>query len=261
MAPISFRRTQSERRSKFRLRLRRISWLRIANGRRLIPNLFTLGNAIFGFSSIIWASSGHFVAASYFILLGAIMDGLDGRIARLTRGTSELGLQLDSLCDAISFCMAPAFVTYAWHLKYGGTIGFCASSLYLGLGLLRLARFNVTHLQQNIHFIGLPTTLAGCFLATMLINTRHFVASPTLTTAYIILTVTLAILMISTVPFPTFKQIPLPRKIVVPTFVLLFGTIIILGLTRVLLMLFMGYFGIALVQILIRKLKHLKHLR
>jgi len=255
MVPISLQRLQlpEKRSSRLRRRLKRLRWLRFTNNRKLIPNLFTLGNALFGFSSIVWAASGHFVAAAYFILLGAIMDALDGRIARLMRTTSDFGVQLDSLSDAISFCLAPAFLVYTWHLKHGGAIGFTMSALFLLAGVLRLARFNVTHLQQNINFIGLPTTLAGCFLSIVLLNTRTLLITPALTTAFIMLVTTLAVLMISSVPFPTFKHLPVPKYIAAPALLIFSVFAVAMGLTRILLALFVVYFSLAFIQLITRR--------
>jgi len=91
---------------------RRRSKMVFARGVSIIPHLFTLGNAFFGFISIIFASQGLFVAASHFILMGALMDALDGRIARLLQAESPIGVELDSLCDAITFCLSPAILMY-----------------------------------------------------------------------------------------------------------------------------------------------------
>jgi CDP-diacylglycerol--serine O-phosphatidyltransferase len=186
-----------------RLRLRQ----RFQQRLHIIPNIFTLGNAFFGFTSVIFAAHGHFVAAAYFILLGALLDGLDGRIARYLKTTSELGTQLDSLCDAVSFCMAPAVLMYFWELRKIGIWGFVACCLFMLAGLLRLARFNVTHQQQIIFSIGTTTTVAGCFLATILLTLhQHFFQSHDLVMLFFAVII-LSWLMISKVPFPVFKQL------------------------------------------------------
>src|SRR3990172_8049212 len=129
-------------------------------GLQVLPNLFTLGNAFFGFCAIIFAAHGNMIAAAYFILWGALFDALDGRVARYAQVTSEFGMQLDSLCDSISFCMAPAVLMYLWQLHNIGIVGFLSCSFFLVAGLLRLAKFNLTHNQQQIAFIGVPTTVA-----------------------------------------------------------------------------------------------------
>ena len=143
---------------------------RLRKGVSLLPNILTISNAFFGFCSVVFTSQGDLVGASYFILLSALMDALDGRVARMTGSTSKFGLELDSLCDAISFCMAPAFLVYSWQLKKFGFLGFMASAFFLATGLLRLAKFNLTHGDQKNSFLGIPTTVAACLLATILFN-------------------------------------------------------------------------------------------
>ena len=176
----------------------------LRGGINILPHLFTLGNAFFGFASVVFASRDEWVAAAYCILLGALMDSLDGRVARFVGIASELGVQLDSLADAISFCFAPAFLAYSWHLERIGPFGILAASVFMFAGLLRLARFNLISPQQNIYFLGLPTTIAGCFLTVILLNARHVIQiSPVV---LIFLLCFLAALMVSSIPFPTFKQ-------------------------------------------------------
>lgn len=231
--------------------------LNFRKGLYLLPHLFTLGNAFFGFASIIFASQKDFITAAYFILLGALMDALDGRIARFVGITSPFGMQLDSLCDAISFCLAPAFLVYQWELNKIGMTGFIASSVFLLAGLLRLARFNITHEKQTIFSIGVPVTLAGCFLATMFLNTKNTMSSqafylPTL----FFLVIALSFLMISTLRFPTFKQIKSGwyklAFFIFPAFV------IVMGFIKVLFFIFILYFLFAFEEIVRIKIMNLK---
>lgn len=214
--------------------------LKLRRGLEILPNLFTLGNAFFGFCSVIFASYGDFVAAAYFILLGALMDALDGRIARYACVTSELGMQLDSLCDAVSFCFAPAVLIYLWQLKKMGALGLVACALFLMAGLLRLAKFNLTHTEQSTNFSGIPSTLAGCFLATVMLNMRMFVFKPSSTTMLMGLMLILAALMVSSIPFPSFKKMSV--KIVRRAVVIFAAFIVTMGFTKVLLLLFIAYF-------------------
>jgi CDP-diacylglycerol--serine O-phosphatidyltransferase len=170
---------------------------------KVLPNLFTLSNAFFGFCAIVFAAHKNPQAAAYCILLGASMDALDGRVARLTQNTSALGMQLDSLADAVTFCLAPAFMLYMWSdgLQPSLINLFCCG-FYLLAGIFRLARFNVTSSQQTSYFLGLPTTLAGCFLATAILSfplSQYAVFTPVLMTL-------LGYLMVSRWRFPTFKQ-------------------------------------------------------
>ncbi len=178
----------------------------IKKGMTTLPHLFTLGNAFFGFLSIVFAARGELIPSAYCILFGALMDALDGRLARFIGATSMLGVHLDSLSDALSFCLAPAFLVYSWHLKHLGFIGVAISAFYMCLGLLRLARFMIIHEGQTLFFLGLPTTVAGCFIVTVLLNAKMFGFKLWAVGWFGVLVVILAFLMISTVPFPTFKQ-------------------------------------------------------
>lgn len=218
----------------------------------LLPNLFTLGNGFFGFCSIVFAAKGDYISAAYFILLGALMDSLDGRIARMLGVSSSLGLQLDSLSDAISFCLAPAFLMYFWKLKLAGPLGFIICSAFLLAGLFRLARFNITSEEQTIYFLGVPTTLAGCFLATMLINSYQMTFNFHHMCALGISVILLSYLMVSTIPFPTFKQFNKRWLIFVGLFSGAF--VIIMGLIKVLFFFFIFYFFFALEHIIRTKI-------
>lgn len=228
---------------KRRLRLR-FNRLYLQKGLRILPNLFTLGNAFFGFCSIVFASYGDLVAAAYFILLGALMDGLDGRIARYAHVTSEFGMQLDSLCDGISFGLAPAMLVYVWQLKKMGGAGFIACAIFLLAGLLRLARFNLTSTQQSRFFLGTPIPIAGCFLATLVLNTKNLTLHPSAIILLLLLVLTLAGFMVSSIPFPTFKQ--LSRSTYTVGLIALSVVATTMGLTKLLLILFIAYFLFAL---------------
>lgn len=240
---------------KRRLRLR-FNRLYLQKGLRILPNLFTLGNAFFGFCSIVFASYGDLVAAAYFILLGALMDGLDGRIARYVHVTSEFGMQLDSLCDGISFGLAPAMLVYVWQLKKIGGVGFLACAIFLLAGLLRLARFNITHTQQSRFFLGTPIPIAGCFLATLVLNTRNLIFNPAATILLLLLVLTLAGCMVSSIPFPTFKQ--LSKSTYAISLIALSVVAVTMGLVKVLLILFVGYFLFALEEYFRARLQNSK---
>lgn len=225
--------------SRMRLfRLRRKRYMR--HGINQIPNLFTLGNAFFGFCSLVLAAHGESVMAAYFVLLGALMDALDGRMARLLGVTSSFGMQLDSLCDLLSFIVAPAFLVYTAELKTFGIFGFAASSLFVLAGATRLARFNITTEDQAVFFLGVPSTIAGCFIATTLIMlpSTRFMTPLTISLPFII--VTLAYLMISRFRFPTFKH--LSKKSYIVALLFISGFIISMGFIKVLFTLFLLYF-------------------
>ncbi len=137
----------------------------------ILPNLITTGNLFFGFFSIVKSLQGSFLWASAAILLAAIFDVLDGRVARMTKSTSEFGVQYDSLCDLVSFGLAPSLLMYQAGLNELGRLGWIICFIFLACGALRLARFNV---QSSIgkasgDFTGLPIPMAAgvvaCFVA------------------------------------------------------------------------------------------------
>lgn len=222
---------QSETHTSSRTRYKNISFL---------PHLFTLGNAFFGFCAIIFAASGELVAAGYFILMGALMDLLDGRIARFTNTASALGVQLDSLCDAISFGLAPAFLIYTWQLKKLGGIGLIACGLFLLAGIFRLARFNITHTQQSTNFMGTPIPIPGCFLVSILLNMSHTHPKMPFVVFLCLLVLGLAFLMVSKIPFPTFKHVK--KHVLAPVGLIFTAIALTMGLTKLLLVVFVGYF-------------------
>lgn len=150
-----------------RLRLTRP---RLGGAVYILPNLLTTGNLFFGFFSIIKSLQGDFSGAATAILLAAIFDVLDGQVARLTKGTSEFGVQYDSLCDLASFGLAPAVLMYQYALKDAGRLGWALCFIFLACGALRLARFNVqsaigkTHGDSN----GLPIPMPACLISCLL---------------------------------------------------------------------------------------------
>jgi CDP-diacylglycerol--serine O-phosphatidyltransferase len=150
---------------------------RTLKGRRLggavyvLPNLITTGNLFFGFFSIVKSLQGDFRWAGAAILLATVFDVLDGRIARLTGGTSEFGVQYDSLCDLVSFGVAPAFLSYQFGLFEFGRIGWVFCFFFLACGALRLARFNVLSSigKSSGDFTGLPIPMAAAVTATFVL--------------------------------------------------------------------------------------------
>lgn len=133
----------------------------------ILPNLLTTGNLFFGYFSIMKAIQGNFYGAAISILLAAIFDILDGRVARLTNGTSEFGVQYDSLCDLVSFGLAPSILIYLFALKDLGRIGLILCFILTACGALRLARFNVQSAlgKTDGDFTGLPIPMPACLLA------------------------------------------------------------------------------------------------
>jgi CDP-diacylglycerol--serine O-phosphatidyltransferase len=180
--------------------------------KQVIPFLFTFANALFGFLSIIKTIEGNFIEAALCIIAAALMDALDGRLARMLNVTGELGGELDSLCDAVSFCLAPTVLLYSWYLHNFNHVGLFMIPLgiYLCAGLFRLARFNVTTQDQHIFFFGLPTTIAAFFFAELILYdslVSDAVLSSLLTEQVVAgILASVAFLMISSLRFPAFKK-------------------------------------------------------
>ncbi|MBT3456429.1 CDP-diacylglycerol--serine O-phosphatidyltransferase [bacterium] len=177
-----------------------------------IPFFFTFGNAFFGLLSIMYALDGNVVPAAYCIFFAAVMDGFDGRLARIFGVSSLLGVELDSLCDAISFCLAPAILLYSSFMHDGGITGIIVLAFYLCASLFRLAKFNLEPEKQGQSFSGLPTTIGAFFLATLVLYHDRVLESPlrflVKGKSIIAVVVFIAVLMISSLPFPAFKKVP-----------------------------------------------------
>lgn len=188
------------------------------NIKAFIPFAFTFGNAIFGFLSIIKTLEGAFISAAWLIIAAAVMDGLDGRVARYLGTVGKLGGELDSLCDAISFCLAPTVLLYSWYLHDFGHAWLFLSAVgfYLCAGLFRLARFNVTEKDQSVVFFGLPTTIAAFFLMQFIFYKEWFAASSyrvmVSQNGMVGIIAFVALLMISSLQFPALKKARLPLK-------------------------------------------------
>lgn len=142
--------------------------------RSIVPNLFTLANLFCGFASIVASASNDFDRAALLILLAAVFDSLDGLVARLTNSTSEFGVELDSLCDAVSFGVAPSVMLYMVYFNEWTSWGLLLSAVPALAGVLRLARFNVqlTGLEDKLYFRGLPIP-AGALTIVSYIVTVH----------------------------------------------------------------------------------------
>ena len=142
--------------------------------RYLLPNILTLGGVCLGISSIKFSIDGNYSLAVIFILLAAILDALDGRVARLIKGTSEFGKELDSLTDFVSFGIAPVFILYFWELNNYGRLGWAIILIYSLCCVVRLARFNLTkidneQLWKNNFFEGIPSPAGGILILMPLI--------------------------------------------------------------------------------------------
>jgi CDP-diacylglycerol--serine O-phosphatidyltransferase len=202
--------------------------------RYLLPNILTLGGVCLGISSIKFSIDGNFSLAVTLILCAAILDALDGRIARLIKGTSEFGKELDSLTDFVSFGIAPVFVLYFWKLNEYGKLGWAITLLYSVCCVLRLARFNLTKIDEtqewkNNFFEGIPSPAGGLLILMPLIydlTNLNLAFDVQNITPY--LTVIVAILLVSKVPTLALKKISISPKITV--FLLLTIGVVFIGL-------------------------------
>ena len=202
--------------------------------RYLLPNILTLGGVCLGISSIKFSIDGNFNLAVTLILLAAILDALDGRVARLIKGTSEFGKELDSLTDFVSFGIAPVLILYFWELNNYGKFGWAIALIYSVCCVLRLARFNLTKIsnqqewKQNF-FEGVPSPAGGLLILTPLIyelSNFNFYFNIKSFTPY--LTVLVALLLVSKIPTLSLKKITISSKTTV--FLLLLAGIIFISL-------------------------------
>ncbi len=181
----------------------------VHKGVYILPNLFTTASLFAGFLGIIWAASGKIEHCAAAILFSALMDGLDGKVARLTNTASEFGVQYDSLADLVAFGVTPGFMAYVWHLHSFNRLGIAAAFLFATCGALRLARFNIsTSSAPKKFFVGLPIPAAGCTLATLVLFTPYL---PNFTLralpGFVLgLTIFLGFLMVSRVRYNSFKE-------------------------------------------------------
>jgi CDP-diacylglycerol--serine O-phosphatidyltransferase len=181
----------------------------------LLPATITSIGLLSGFYSMVSAVSGHFEVAAVMIVIAFVCDGLDGRIARASRTSSQFGVEYDSLSDVVAFGVAPAMLTYAWALKPIGSLGIGVSGLFVLCSALRLARFNVsTPTADKSRFVGLPVPGAAMMISGLALAYSYFeFDSPrTLCTFMVPITLALGGLMISRVPYPSFKAIKLEKR-------------------------------------------------
>jgi CDP-diacylglycerol--serine O-phosphatidyltransferase len=202
--------------------------------RMILPNAITLIGVCLGLTSIKFAIDGKFAIAIIAILFAGLMDALDGRIARLIKGTSKIGKELDSLGDVISFGVAPALIMYFWNLQYLDKLGWFVCLTYVVCVALRLARFNVNTEEESSwkdnFFEGIPSPAGGILVLMPLIlsfsELEQFIFKVNYDVLVPILFIIISILLISTIPTYSFKKIVIPRTM---TKFLLFGMVLFFG--------------------------------
>jgi CDP-diacylglycerol--serine O-phosphatidyltransferase len=213
----------TERRQRRRIR----DQGRIHRSLSIVPSLFTIGNVFCGYYSIVSALRGNWDSAAILIGIGYILDGLDGRIARLTKTSSDFGIQLDSLADIVTFGVAPAILAFNWGFgategiggdiaKHVRQLGFVASFAFVVCGALRLARFNLqakkpADISSKRYFVGLPIPAGAGMIAALV----HFFKTPIVMIGSALLCgllmLLIAFLMISTVRYLSFKELDVKK--------------------------------------------------
>ncbi len=205
----------------------------------MLPNAFTAGSVFLAMLSIIYASREEFSLACWMIMISMVLDGLDGRVARLTNTSSKFGVEFDSLADVVAFGVAPAMLVYFYLGQYYGRLGVVVSALFVIFGAIRLARFNVTTSNEPNFFIGLPIPSAAAFVVVwILLNEAYgFLKLPSVSYAqfnplnndlealmnhqnflgYLLIASVflVGILMVSNIRYPSFKKMQWNIKIFV----------------------------------------------
>lgn len=180
--------------------------LRLRRGIYVLPSLFTVASLFCGFYAIIRAVQGSYKVAALLILVASVLDAVDGQVARLTRTSTDFGVQFDSLADVVSFGVAPAVLIHSWGLSSLGRIGWLATFLYVACGAARLARFNLRRHTDRRYFVGLPIPAAAITLAAMVNYRPEAVADPLAAAITAALVVFVAVLMISRLRYRSLKD-------------------------------------------------------
>lgn len=218
----------------------------IKKGVYILPNLLTSASLFSGFYAIVSVWNQEFLNAAYAIIVSAVFDMLDGRIARMTGSVSRFGVEYDSLADLVAFGVAPSLLIYVWALMPYGRLGWMAAFLFLICGALRLARFNIQiNTVESKKFNGLPIPGAALVIASSVIFYYELAGEGTTLKEYFVLILTfyLAFMMVSNIKFNSFKDMdPIKRKpFSVLTLVILVSILIAAKHELVLFVLFFGY--------------------
>ncbi|EWH00907.1 CDP-diacylglycerol--serine O-phosphatidyltransferase [Halomonas sp. BC04] len=225
----------------------------------LLPNLFTTSALFAGFFSVVAGINGDFTAAAVAIFIAMVLDGLDGRVARMTNTQSAFGAEYDSLSDMVSFGVAPALVAFTWILQDIGKTGWVVAFLYVACAALRLARFNVqVGSVDKKWFIGLPSPSAAAFVAASVWTFHSFDADAVGFKILMLLVVAAAgVLMVSNIRYYSFKEVDLkgPVPFVVLLAIVLGFVVISMQPSVMLLLLFGAYVASGPTQAILRKMK------
>jgi CDP-diacylglycerol--serine O-phosphatidyltransferase len=180
----------------------------------ILPNLMTTASLFCGFYALVAAIQNDFQRAALAVLASFFFDGLDGRIARATRTTSQFGVEYDSLADLVAFGVAPAVLAFMWALTDAGRLGWLAAFLFTACGALRLARFNIQTQKGPLgHFRGLPIPAAAGFVATMVLFSGEMGLAKDIPQWVVLVALyALSFLMVSSIPYQSFKDMEVVRQ-------------------------------------------------
>lgn len=223
--------------------------------RAVVPSLFTVLNMFCGFNAIVRTTAGDYVVAIWFVVLAGLFDSLDGVMARLTKSSSQFGVEIDSLSDIVSFGVAPAFLVYHIYLRELDGLGILISSLLMIFGGIRLARFNVQLVGfDKSHFTGLPIPASAITVCSFLLLTYNDTLGLTGPGRDILpyLVIGLSLLMVSHVKYDTFPKMSkkgIKKEPLKSLVFLLGGVVIVASMGRAL-------FGVMMVFILIGLLRY-----
>jgi CDP-diacylglycerol--serine O-phosphatidyltransferase len=180
---------------------------RLGQYRGVVPGAFTMGNVICGFIAIMLAFEGDVTRACWFVALAALLDALDGKVARLSRAASQFGVELDSLADFLSFAVAPAVIVYTIKLSDLGRWGWIISLVYIMAGAYRLARYNImAETEEKKDFMGLPVPVAAITLVAFIIFSYRIWGDLEYSELLVSMIILFAILMVSQVQYDTFPE-------------------------------------------------------
>lgn len=224
----------------------------------LLPNLFTTGALFSGFYAIIAGMNGNFEVAAIAIFVAMVLDGLDGRVARLTNTSSAFGEQYDSLSDMVSFGVAPALVMFSWALQDLGKLGWAAAFTYCAGAALRLARFNTQiGLVDKRWFVGLASPAAAALVAGTVWSGAETEPAGLLLWVAALVTALAGVLMVSNVRYTSFKDVDFKGRVpfVVMLVVVLAFAVVTIDPPRILLAIFAGYAFSGPVMVLWRRLR------
>lgn len=187
---------------------------KLGRGIYLLPNLFTTASLFSGFYAIVAAMNGHFENAAVAIFISMILDGLDGRVARMTNTQSAFGAEYDSLVDMVAFGVAPALVAFTMNLQSLGNAGWIATFIYVAGAALRLARFNTQiDVVDKRYFIGLPSPSAAAIVGGFVWATHGYEQTMALTLLTMVVVAAAGVLMVSNVKYYSFKEFDMKKSV------------------------------------------------